>query len=183
MDIDRLLELHALHAGRRRGLRHQSSEARTGARTRLGRSRRCRSLGYEPFDVSAESRGYDIESRDPETGGLRFIKVKGRSADAQAIAIMRNEMLTALNPGDSFILAAVLVEDGFTHQPLYVTNPAPLFGAEPGFNEVQRGPPGDFRPLNQGGGAGRRGRRVVDGDHRESRLYCLMGYGIGKIGA
>ena len=43
-----------------------------------------------------------------------------------------------VNVGDSLILAAVLVEDGFTHRPLYVPNPAPLFGAEPGFNEVHR---------------------------------------------
>ncbi|MDE0333388.1 MAG: helicase-related protein [Defluviicoccus sp.] len=99
---------------------------------------RERSLGYEPFDVSSENRGYDIESRDPETGSLRFIEVKGRRADAQAIAVTRNEMLAAFNAGDSFVLAAVLVEDGFTHRPLYVPNPAPLFGAEPGFNEVHR---------------------------------------------
>ena len=99
---------------------------------------RERSLGYEPFDVSSENRGYDIESRDPETGGLRFIEVKGRRADAQAITITRNEMLSALNAQDSSILAVVLVEEGFVHQPLYVPNPAPLFGAEPGFNEVHR---------------------------------------------
>ena len=99
---------------------------------------RERSLGYEPIDVSSENRGYDIESRDQETGGLRFIEVKGRRADAQAITITRNEMLAALNAAGSFILAAVLVEGGFVHRPLYVLNPAPLFGAEPGFNEVHR---------------------------------------------
>ena len=99
---------------------------------------RERSLGYEPFDVSSENRGYDIESRDPETGGLRFIEVKGRRVDAEAITITRNEMLAALNGGDSFILAAVLVEDGVVHEPLYVPNPSTLFGAEPGFNEVHR---------------------------------------------
>ena len=99
---------------------------------------RERSLGYEPFDVSSENRGYDIESRDPETGGLRFIEVKGRRADARAITVTRNEMLAALNAGDSFILAAVLVEDGFVHRPLYVPDPSSLFGAEPSFNEVHR---------------------------------------------
>ena len=99
---------------------------------------RERDLGFEPDDVSSENRGYDIESRDPKTGGLRFIEVKGRRADAEAITITRNEMLAALNAGESFILAAVLVEDGLVHQPLYVPDPAPLFGAEPGFNEVHR---------------------------------------------
>ena len=99
---------------------------------------RERKLGFEPHDISGENRGYDIESRDPETGGLRFIEVKGRRADAQGITITRNELLAALNAADSFILAVVLVENGFVHQPLYVRNPAPLFGAEPGFNEVHR---------------------------------------------
>ena len=99
---------------------------------------RERSLGNEPSDVSAQDRGYDIESREPGTGRLRFIEVKGRRADARTITITRNEMLAAFNTGDSFILAVVLVEGGFVHQPLYVPNPAPIFGPEPGFNEVSR---------------------------------------------
>ena len=56
-----------------------------------------RDLGFEPRDVSSENRGYDIESRNPQSGGLRFIEVKGRRADANAVTITRNEMLTALN--------------------------------------------------------------------------------------
>ena len=99
---------------------------------------RERNLGCEPSDISSENRGYDIESRDPETGGLRFIEVKGRRADARAVTITRNEMLAALNAADAFILALVLVEAGHVHQPLYVPNPGPLFGAEPEFNEVHR---------------------------------------------
>ncbi len=99
---------------------------------------RERALGQEPTDVSAEDRGYDIESRDPETGSLRFIEVKGRRADARTITITRNEMLAAWNSGEQFILAVVLVEGDLAHQPLYVRNPAPLFGPEPSFNEVSR---------------------------------------------
>ena len=95
-------------------------------------------LGNEPRDVSSEDRGYDIESRDPATGRLRFIEVKGRRADARAITLTRNEILTALNAGEAFILAAVLVRDGVPQEPLYVPDPAPLFGSEPGFNEVNR---------------------------------------------
>jgi len=34
-----------------------------------------RALGSLPFDVSAEKKGWDIESRDPHTGRLRFIEV------------------------------------------------------------------------------------------------------------
>jgi len=72
-----------------------------------------RRMGFEPRDVSAENRGYDIESREPATGRLRFIEVKGRRADARDITITRNEMLAALNAGPSCILAVVLVERGF----------------------------------------------------------------------
>ncbi len=35
-----------------------------------------RRLGYEPVDREAEQVGYDIESRDPRAGRLRFIEVK-----------------------------------------------------------------------------------------------------------
>ena len=37
-----------------------------------------RSLGFEPTDREFEQLGYDIESRVPGTGKLRFIEVKGR---------------------------------------------------------------------------------------------------------
>ena len=97
-----------------------------------------RALGYEPQDVSAENRGYDIESRDPKTGRLRFIEVKGRRADAASITITRNEMLAALNGADAYILAVVVVDGTFVHKPLYLPNPAPVFGPEPGFAEVSR---------------------------------------------
>ena len=97
-----------------------------------------RGLGFEPHDVSGENRGYDIESRDPEKGGLRFIEVKGRRADAETVTITRNEMLAALNAADSFILAVVLVQRDVVHQPIYVRNPASVFGSEPGFAEVSR---------------------------------------------
>ena len=97
-----------------------------------------RKLGNEPRDVSEEDRGYDIESRDPGTGPMRFIEVKGRRADARAITITRNEMVTALNAGESYILAMVLVDGGLPQSPLYVRNPAPVLGPEPNFSEVSR---------------------------------------------
>ena len=37
-----------------------------------------RGLGFEPDDREFEKLGYDIESRVPGTGKLRFIEVKGR---------------------------------------------------------------------------------------------------------
>ena len=41
-----------------------------------------RSLGFEPTDREFEKLGYDIESRVPGTGQLRFIEVKGRVTGA-----------------------------------------------------------------------------------------------------
>ena len=99
---------------------------------------RERALGFKPRDVSAQNYGYDIESRDPATGRLRFIEVKGRRADARGITVTRNEMLAAWNAADAFILAVVLVADGEAQPPLYISNPAPVFGPEPGFNEIHR---------------------------------------------
>jgi hypothetical protein len=39
-----------------------------------------RKLGYEPRDVSADNYGYDIESKIPGKGQLRFIEIRGRVA-------------------------------------------------------------------------------------------------------
>ena len=86
-------------------------------------------LGYEPRDVSAQNVGYDIESRDPETGSLRFIEVKGRAKGAQTVTITKNEILTALNKPESFILALVIVDGKYT-QCCYVRQP---FEIEPDF--------------------------------------------------
>jgi len=99
-----------------------------------------RRLGREPRDVSAENRGYDIESRDPG-GGLTFIEVKGRADGAETITITRNEMLTAFNAAQSglaYILAVVQVEGGFARPAVYVCEPTRIFGSEPGFTEVSR---------------------------------------------
>ena len=77
-------------------------------------------LGNLPKDVSAEKRGYDIESRDPRSGILRFIEVKGRHADGREVIITKNELLASLNAPDAFFLALVRVDNGFAHEPVYV---------------------------------------------------------------
>jgi superfamily II DNA or RNA helicase len=53
-----------------------------------------RERGWEPEDVSAEDRGFDILSRHPETGSVRFIEVKGR-AGVGLVALTPNEYKTA----------------------------------------------------------------------------------------
>ena len=75
-----------------------------------------RSLGYIPKDVSKENRGYDIESvvpenmRTPSSPALRCIEVKGRSiSHDETVTVTRNEILTALNVPELFILALVIV--------------------------------------------------------------------------
>lgn len=68
-----------------------------------------KTLGHIPTDMSGQKCGYDIESRVPTTGHLRFIEVKGRIAGAETVTVTRNEVLTALNKPDNFLLALVSV--------------------------------------------------------------------------
>jgi superfamily II DNA or RNA helicase len=68
-----------------------------------------RRLGYDPRDVSAAKCGYDIESRIPGSGRLRFLEVKGRIQGAETVTITKNEILTALNKPDDWVLALVEV--------------------------------------------------------------------------
>lgn len=92
-----------------------------------------RMLGNEPHDVSAENRGYDIESRDLRGGHLRFIEVKGRQADGRDVIVTKNEILASLNAPESFFLAVVQVEAGFAREPVYVRQ---FFKRELGFAET-----------------------------------------------
>jgi hypothetical protein len=42
-----------------------------------------RRTGFDPRDVSAEKKGWDIESRTP-AGHLRFVEVKGRRVSTRS---------------------------------------------------------------------------------------------------
>jgi hypothetical protein len=89
-----------------------------------------RNLGFEPVDREFEKLGYEIESRVPGTGKLRFIEVKGRITGAETITVTRNEILYSLNKPDDFILAIVEFLDGDSHRVHYIRQP---FGREPDF--------------------------------------------------
>ena len=89
-----------------------------------------RSLGFEPTDREFEKLGYDIESRMPGSGKLRFIEVKGRVSGAATITVTRNEILYSLNKPEDFILAIVEYHDGDRHQVHYLRQP---FQREPDF--------------------------------------------------
>ena len=82
-----------------------------------------RDLGYKPTDREFEKLGYDIESRVPDTGKLRFIEVKGRVSGASTITVTRNEILYSLNKPEDFILGIVeFLIDG-AHRVYYVREP------------------------------------------------------------
>jgi SNF2 family DNA or RNA helicase len=89
-----------------------------------------RNLGFEPTDREFEKLGYDIESRVPGTGKLRFIEVKGRVTGAETITVTRNEILYSLNKPEDFILAIVEFLDGDSQRVHYLRQP---FGREPDF--------------------------------------------------
>jgi len=88
-----------------------------------------RGLGFEPTDREFEQLGYDIESRVPGTGKLRFIEVKGRVSGATTITVTKNEILYSLNKPEDYVLAIVEF-DGNEHRGHYLRQP---FLREPDF--------------------------------------------------
>ena len=89
-----------------------------------------RYLGFEPTDRETEKLGYDIESRIPGTGRLRFLEVKGRDTNAATITVTRNEILYSLNKPEDFILAIVEFCGDDSHRVHYLRRP---FQREPDF--------------------------------------------------
>lgn len=65
-----------------------------------------REHGWIPEDVSRENRGFDILSKQPEIGSVRFIEVKGRAAVGE-IAMTKNEHDTAGRLGKDYWLYVV----------------------------------------------------------------------------
>ena len=100
-------------------------------------------LGYQPKDVSAQKCGYDVESYVRESQrerlaayALRMIEVKGRTKGATTVTVSKNEILTALNKPEEYILAIVEVDGSVTHT-VYLKEP--FHGIDkPGFMEVSR---------------------------------------------
>ena len=86
-----------------------------------------KSRGCMVTDVSAEKCGWDITAQPPIVDGIlpeaRHIEVKGRAKGADVITVTRNEICTALNQGDKFSLAIVLVEDDNVDGLHYVRQP------------------------------------------------------------
>jgi superfamily II DNA or RNA helicase len=119
------------------GTAEQEAELRRAADTQVAAARARaivmaveRELGFQPVDREFEHLGYDIESRVPGTGKLRFIEVKGRVSGADTVIVTKNEVLTALNRPDSFILALVEFLSDTEHRVHYLRQP---FQREPDF--------------------------------------------------
>ena len=93
-----------------------------------------RNLGFEPEDVELKKVGYDVESRVPGTGRLRFIEVKGRMAEAAHFTVTKNEILTALNKPEDFVLAIVEFLSEQEHRVHYVREPFARSGITSDFN-------------------------------------------------
>ncbi len=95
-----------------------------------------RRLGRIPRDVSAtRGIGYDIESKDPRTGSLYFIEVKGKWTGKDDLTLTKNEILCSRNEPEKFRLAIVVVGEDGARPPRYLKNY--LFG-EPDFRETAR---------------------------------------------
>ena len=75
----------------------------------------------------------NIESRDPRSGHLRFIEVKGRHAEARDVILTKNEILASLNAPEAYFLALVRVEAGLARAPIYVQR---FFERELGFADT-----------------------------------------------
>jgi hypothetical protein len=96
-------------------LRENTAGPDTAARIRVERLamqavvKHEREIGNLPRDVSRECCGYDIESTLPG-GVLRFIEVKGVSKGLETLTLTSNEINTAQNSRENFILALVEVE-------------------------------------------------------------------------
>ncbi|NCC33697.1 MAG: DUF3883 domain-containing protein, partial [Chloroflexia bacterium] len=124
------LGLIAALTGRPLPAGHPVDTQASAARARAAVMAVERALGFVPVDREFEHLGYDIESRDPTTGHLRFIEVKGRIAGAATITVTKNEILYSLNKPDHYILALVEFQSDGTHQVSYLRRP---FQREPDF--------------------------------------------------
>ena len=113
-----------LAAIRGRELRDADNTQAVAARAREIVMEVERKLGYLPRDCESERLGYDIESRIRGSASSRSL------SGAETITVTRNEILTALNTPDDYILAIVEFLDDGQHHVHYLRQP---FRREPDF--------------------------------------------------
>ncbi|MCL6538897.1 MAG: DUF3883 domain-containing protein, partial [Acidothermus sp.] len=105
-----------------------------------------KALGRNPEVMPPGNPGFDIRSIDAE-GHLLFIEVKGRITGADTVTLTRNELLTALNTENRFILALVDVNPDGTEQVRYLRNPPAELELRPRLHEAERAITYDWRKL------------------------------------
>ena len=133
-----------------------------------------RDLGFEPADREFEKLGYDIESKVPCTGRLRFIEVKGRATGEESVTVTKNEILTAFNKPDDFILAIVEFLGDGEHRVHYLRQPLPTgAGFRGDERELQAG-----RADCSGGEAGVTYRSIPFGASNRLQPH----WNLGKVG-
>lgn len=64
-------------------------------------------FGRIPVDVSADGRGYDIESKDPIENKTYYVEVKGSKRHATKVVLTENEYKAAIFYRDKYILYIV----------------------------------------------------------------------------
>lgn len=95
-----------------------------------------RALRREPQEMPHHQPGYDIESRDPTTGDLYFIEVKGRIEGSDTVTVKARQVRQAQNTPDRFILALVTVPEDRDTEPTVRYLLRPFQGAELPFAAV-----------------------------------------------
>ena len=76
-----------------------------------------KALSRQPKEMPHHNPGYDIESRDPITGDLYFIEVKGRIEGSDTVTVKARQVRQAQNTPDRFILAIVMVPEAPDGEP------------------------------------------------------------------
>ena len=82
-----------------------------------------KALGREATEMPHNNPGYDVFSKDPTSNECFFIEVKGRVAGAPIFTVTRNEILTALNKPDQYILALVEIAEDDSAEVRYLGQP------------------------------------------------------------
>lgn len=93
-----------------------------------------RRLGRVPEEMHHNNAGYDIESRDPDTGALYFIEVKGRIEGSDTVTVSGRQVIHSQNVPDRFILAIVEVPMDREARPVVRYARRPFEGTEVSFS-------------------------------------------------
>lgn len=93
-------------------------------------------LGREPREQPRNNKGFDVLSKDPTTGRLLFIEVKGRIEGAPTVTVSRSEILTGLNKPDDFVLALAAIPVAADAPPIVRYLRHPFRGSEDTYFDV-----------------------------------------------